>query len=83
MQLGAITAAAAIGFMLLWGNIWMGMRIDNQNDRNTYLQDQIKQVDARLTKIKDLENVRAQLLGTQADHRAAAGQSLADGALVR
>ncbi|RUL64086.1 fimbrial assembly protein [Dyella dinghuensis] len=57
----AITAAAAIGFMVLW-NIWMGMRVDNQNERNAYLQDQIKQVDARLTKINDLENVRAQLL---------------------
>jgi type IV pilus assembly protein PilN len=57
----AITAAAAIGFMVLW-NIWMGMRVDNQNERNAYLQDQIKQVDARLTKIDDLEKVRAQLL---------------------
>jgi type IV pilus assembly protein PilN len=60
MQLGA-AALAAIGFLLLWG-IWMGMRIDNQNERNAYLQDQIKQVDARLTKINDLEKVRAQLL---------------------
>lgn len=59
-QLGA-SALAAIGFLLLWG-IWMGMRIDNQNERNAYLQDQIKQVDARLTKINDLEKVRAQLL---------------------
>lgn len=57
----AITAVAAIGFMILW-NVWMGMRIDNQNERNAYLQDQIKQVDARLTKIDDLEKVRAQLL---------------------
>jgi type IV pilus assembly protein PilN len=60
MQLGA-TALAAIGFLLLWG-FWMGMRIDNQNERNAYLKDQIKQVDARLTKINDLEKVRAQLL---------------------
>lgn len=60
MQLGA-AALAAIGLLLLWG-FWMGMRIDNQNERNAYLQDQIKQVDARLTKINDLEKVRAQLL---------------------
>ena len=60
MQLGT-AALAAIGVMLLWW-FWMGMRIDNQNDRNTYLQDQIKQVDARLAKIQDLEKVRAQLL---------------------
>ncbi|GAB2564693.1 PilN domain-containing protein [Dyella jejuensis] len=60
MQLGA-AALAAVGVLLLWG-FWMGMRVDNQNERNAYLQDQIKQVDARLTKINDLEKVRAQLL---------------------
>ncbi|RUL74414.1 PilN domain-containing protein [Dyella choica] len=60
MQLGA-AALAGIGVMLLWW-FWMDMRIDNQNERNTYLQDQIKQVDVRLEKIKDLEKVRAQLL---------------------
>lgn len=59
-QLGA-AALVAIGFLLLWW-LWMDMRIDNQNERNAYLQDQIKQVDARLTKINDLEKVRAQLL---------------------
>lgn len=60
MQLGA-AALAAIGVMFLWW-FWMDMRIDNQNDRNAYMQDQIKQVDARLVKIQDLEKVRAQLL---------------------
>jgi type IV pilus assembly protein PilN len=60
MQLGA-AALAAIGVLFLWW-FWMDMRIDNQNDRNAYMQDQIKQVDARLEKIKDLEKVRAQLL---------------------
>lgn len=60
MQLGA-AAMAAVGVMFLWW-FWMNMRIDNQNDRNAYLQDQIKQVDARLAKIQDLEKVRAQLL---------------------
>jgi type IV pilus assembly protein PilN len=59
-QLGA-AALVAIGFLLLWG-FWMGMRIDNQNERNAYLQDQIKLLDARLTKINDLEKVRGQLL---------------------
>lgn len=60
MQLGA-AAVAAIGVLFLWG-FWMGMRVDNQNERNAYLQDQIKQLDVRLTKINDLEKVRAQLL---------------------
>ncbi|GGA23772.1 PilN domain-containing protein [Dyella nitratireducens] len=60
MQLGA-AGLVAIGVLFLWW-FWMDMRIDNQNDRNAYMQDQIKQVDARLEKIKDLEKVRAQLL---------------------
>jgi type IV pilus assembly protein PilN len=60
MQLAA-AAVAAVGLMLLWW-LWMDMRIDNQNQRNAYLQDQIKQVDARLEKIKDLEKVRSELL---------------------
>jgi type IV pilus assembly protein PilN len=60
MQLGA-AALVAIGIMLFWW-LWMDMRIDNQNERNAYLQDQIKQVDTRLEKIKDLEKVRSQLL---------------------
>lgn len=59
-QLG-VAAIVAVGALLLWW-FWMSMRIDNQNDRNAYLQDQIKQVDVRLDKIKDLEKVRAQLL---------------------
>jgi type IV pilus assembly protein PilN len=60
MQLGA-AGLVAVGVLFLWW-FWMDMRIDNQNDRNAYMQDQIKQVDARLEKIKDLEKVRAQLL---------------------
>jgi type IV pilus assembly protein PilN len=60
MQLAA-AALAAVGLMLLWW-LWMDMRIDNQNQRNAYLQDQIKQVDVRLEKIKDLEKVRSELL---------------------
>ena len=52
---------AALGVMLLWV-FWMNQRIDNQNDRNTYLQTEIKQLDARIAKIKDLETVRAHLL---------------------
>jgi type IV pilus assembly protein PilN len=40
----------------------MDQRIDNQNERNAYLQDEIKQVDVRIAKIKDLDNVRQHLL---------------------
>jgi type IV pilus assembly protein PilN len=60
IQLG-VAFVAAIVFLLLWG-FWMGERIDNQNDRNTMLQNEITQVDVRITKIKDLEKVRDHLL---------------------
>jgi type IV pilus assembly protein PilN len=60
IQLG-VSFAAAIVFLLLWGS-WMGERIDNQNDRNIMLQNEITQVDVRITKIKDLEKVRDHLL---------------------
>jgi type IV pilus assembly protein PilN len=59
-QLGV---AAVIGVLVvfLW-MFWMGRRIDNQDSRNAYLQSEIKQVDERIAKIKDLEKVRSQLL---------------------
>ena len=60
MQLGAAFAVAVV-VLLIWIS-WMNARIDNQNDRNAYLQDQIKQVDVRIAKIKDLEKVRDHLL---------------------
>jgi type IV pilus assembly protein PilN len=60
MQLGAAFVAALL-VVLLWA-FWMGMRIDNQNDRNAYLQGEIKQLDERIAKIKDLEKVRQRLL---------------------
>ncbi|MGH8156715.1 MAG: PilN domain-containing protein [Rhodanobacter sp.] len=52
---------ASLGVLLLWV-FWMNQRIDNQNDRNTYLQTEIKQLDVRIAKIKDLEKVREHLL---------------------
>jgi type IV pilus assembly protein PilN len=60
MQLGAAFVAALL-VLFLW-SFWMGMRIDNQNERNAYLQGEIKQLDERIAKIKDLENVRQRLL---------------------
>ncbi|MBQ4855383.1 PilN domain-containing protein [Rhodanobacter sp. B2A1Ga4] len=60
MQL--VTAfVAGLGVLLLWV-FWMDQRIDNQNDRNAYLQTEIKQLDVRIAKIKDLEKVREHLL---------------------
>jgi type IV pilus assembly protein PilN len=46
---------------MLW-SFWMGERVDNQTDRNAYLQGEIKQLDERIVKIKDLEKVRERLL---------------------
>ncbi|MEO9079252.1 MAG: PilN domain-containing protein [Rhodanobacter sp.] len=60
MQLVA-AFVAGLGLFLLW-SFWMNQRIDNQNDRNAYLQTEIKQLDVRIAKIKDLEKVREHLL---------------------
>lgn len=60
MQLGAAFVAALV-VALLWV-FWMNLRIDNQNERNAYLQGEIKQLDERIAKIKDLEKVRQRLL---------------------
>jgi type IV pilus assembly protein PilN len=60
MQLAAALVVAVL-VLLLW-IFWMNQRIDNQNDRNAYLQTEIKQLDVRIAKIKDLEKVREHLL---------------------
>ena len=60
MQLGAAAVAAVLAVLVWYG--WMDGRISSQNDRNTYLQGEIKQLDERITKIKDLEKVRESLL---------------------
>jgi len=60
MQLGAAVVAAIL-CVLVWMT-WMDQRIGNQNERNDYLQGEIKQLDERIAKIKDLEKVRERLL---------------------
>lgn len=60
MMLGASAVAAVLIF--LGASYWMGMRIDNQKDRNTYLDGQIKLLDKDIETIKNLEKVRSQLL---------------------
>jgi len=60
MQLG-VAAAVAIAVVILWG-LFMDARISNQNDRNTYLGDEIKQLDAKIVEIKDLQKTKSQLL---------------------
>jgi len=60
MQLG-IAAAVAIVAVILWG-LFMDARIGNQNDRNDYLTGEIKQLDAQISEIKDLQKTKSQLL---------------------
>ena len=55
------TAVAAV-FVFFCASYWMGMRIDNQNQRNTYLAQQIKLLEKDIETIKNLEKVRSQLL---------------------
>ncbi len=60
MMLGASALGAVLVFLL--ASYWMGLRIDNQNERNAYLEREIKELDGKIEKIKDLEKTRAQLL---------------------
>lgn len=58
MGLGAAIGAAvfALGFVL------MSSAIGQQNDRNTYLRQQIAEVDQKIKEIEELERVKANLL---------------------
>jgi len=60
VQLGVSAAVAVVVLMLAVS--WMGLRVDNQNERNAYLQGEIKQVDIKIAEIKDLEKTRTRLL---------------------
>ena len=60
MMLGASAAAAIAVFGIWW--YWMGLRIENQDDRNKYLGDQIKQLDTQLAEIKELDKTKSKLL---------------------
>ena len=60
MMLAATAVSAVLVFMC--ASYWMGMRIDNQNERNSYLEQQIKLLEKDIEKIQNLEKVRSQLL---------------------
>lgn len=59
MLLGTAVAALAVLFAAIF---WMGQLVDNQNDRNAYLQDQIKGLDSQIEEIQELDKTRSQLL---------------------
>jgi len=54
-------AVAAVFVVFVWW-YWMGMRLDNQDNRNAYLKDQIHQLDGKLAEIKTLEETKSKLL---------------------
>jgi type IV pilus assembly protein PilN len=60
MMLGAAAVVAVLAvFVWVW---WMNARLDNQDARNTYMKDQIHQLDDKLTEIKRLEETKSKLL---------------------
>lgn len=54
-------AIAGVLAVMLW-SWWMSANISNQDGRNRYLTEQIKQLDVKLAKIKELEKTKSQLL---------------------
>ncbi len=60
MMLAASAVAAVIVFF--GATYWMSQRIEAQNNRNAYLTKEIKDLDVKIEKIKDLERTRSQLL---------------------
>ncbi|MEN1971881.1 PilN domain-containing protein [Luteimonas sp. MJ204] len=63
-EFGVMLAFAALAGVLLWFlvNSYYNAQIDGQNTRNTYLKDQIQQVEARITEIDELDRQKARLL---------------------
>ncbi|MCQ4164757.1 PilN domain-containing protein [Tahibacter harae] len=55
---------AAVAAVAVFGGVyyWMSARIENQVDRNTFLQEQIKEVEKKLAEIKELDKTRSKLL---------------------
>lgn len=58
-----LAASAVAAILVVFGVVyWMGERIENQNTRNAYLTAQIKGLDEKIEKIKELENTKSRLL---------------------
>ncbi len=60
MLLIVSAVGSVMALLLLVG--WMGARIDSQQDRNTYLTNEIKSLDKQIEEIKELDKTRSQLL---------------------
>ncbi|MGA9852895.1 MAG: PilN domain-containing protein [Gammaproteobacteria bacterium] len=58
-----LVLAAIVGVFILFVMWWvLSGAISNQNARNAFLTDQIKQMDAQIAQIKDLQQTKARLL---------------------
>jgi type IV pilus assembly protein PilN len=63
-QFAVVSAGTAImgALLVLLAHMQMSALIDNQNQRNQFLQKEIAELDSRIAKIKDLEKTKAALL---------------------
>ncbi|TZF90066.1 PilN domain-containing protein, partial [Cognatilysobacter lacus] len=63
-EFGVMLGATAVGALLLAMaiNWYFGAQIDGQNERNTYLQQQIDEVDKQITEIAELNKTKSRLL---------------------
>lgn len=63
-EFGVMLGFAALAGVVLWFlvNSYYNGQIEGQNERNAFLQGQIKQLDAQITEIEELDRQRARLL---------------------
>jgi type IV pilus assembly protein PilN len=63
-EFGVMLGLAALAGLVLWFlvNTYYNNQIDGQNERNSYLQDQISQVDGKIKEIEELDKQKARLL---------------------
>lgn len=63
-QFGVAAGVAALAMLVVVGlvHFYIADLIDNQNSRNSYLESEIKKLDAKIAEIKDLEKQKANLL---------------------
>lgn len=63
-EFGVMLGLAALAGVVLWFlvNSYYNSQIEGQNERNAYLQEQIKQLDTQITEIEELDRQRARLL---------------------
>jgi type IV pilus assembly protein PilN len=59
---GAAAALLLAGLIALLVNFQMGAAIENQNERNTYLKDQIAELDKQIAEITELDQQKQRLL---------------------